>query len=231
MRSYSKISKPSAELTKFTSLPEDNFGVLVEDEKDARRLLWLVNQIGEAKLRKSAAKRGQYPDSQLLVSVILQRFQLKVPTHVYAEVKVPIYCAYVLALSDGSAVKVGMTGDWPGRAYSFVKTANYRENFDDALTALFDREKSMAFHVSSNSAARAIEKSIKKAFAARRVESPYNRGLINYGCGGHKEWFEHSAYAEIVEHLARHGPGVSLRASLTWMDLMQSLDSSTTRKH
>jgi hypothetical protein len=105
----------------FTTLPEDNFGVHVENEIDERRLLWLVNQIGETKLRNSAAKRSKYyPDSKLFVSVILKRFQLKVPPSVYTEVKVPIYWVYILVLQDHSAIKVGMTGGWPNRAYTFV---------------------------------------------------------------------------------------------------------------
>ncbi len=210
----------------FSNLPEDNFGVHVEDEMDVQRLLWLVNQIGETKLRKSAAKRNKYyPDRKLFVSVILKRFQLKVPPNVYAEVKVPIYWVYLLVLHDHSAIKVGMTGRWPNRAYDFVKTANYTKNFDEALVVLFDTEMSVAFCASSKSVAAEIEDETKKAFAHRRGPSPYERGLINYGCGGHTEWFDHSAYAEIIEHVAPIGLRTSLRANLTWKDQMQGLDT------
>ena len=74
----------------FTVLPADNFDMFVENEMDERRLLWLVNQIGETKLRKSAAKRSHYyPEAKLFVSVILKRFNLKVPVNLYAEVKAP----------------------------------------------------------------------------------------------------------------------------------------------
>lgn len=226
MNTDPKSTLVSSDSPEFTRLPEDNFGVLVENQMDEQRLLWLVNRIGETKLRKSAAKRGQYPDSPLFVSTLLQRFRLKVPTHVYAGVGAPLYRVYVLVLLDGSAVKVGMTGDWPRRAYDFVRSANYRENVDQTVIALFDGEKSMAFDASSQSAAHAIEKEIKTIFSSRRVESPCQRGLINYGCGGHREWFEFEAYAQIVEHLSRHGTGMSLHASLTWKDHMQSLDAA-----
>lgn len=39
-----------------TELPPDQFNVLVENDMDEARLLWLVNRIGETKLRKTAAK-------------------------------------------------------------------------------------------------------------------------------------------------------------------------------
>ncbi|MDO8040304.1 hypothetical protein [Janthinobacterium sp. SUN137] len=37
-------------------LSPDQFHVVVENEMDPARLLWLVNRIGEALLRKSVAK-------------------------------------------------------------------------------------------------------------------------------------------------------------------------------
>ena len=216
----------------FNTLPEDNFGVHVENDMDARLLLWLVNQIGETKLRKSAAKRNKYyPDDKLFVSVILKRFQLKVPPSVYGETKVPIYWVYILVLRDHSAIKVGMTGGWPGRAYDFVKTADYTKNFDKALFALFDTELSVAVHAPSKSAAIKIEDETKKAFAHRKAPSPYERGLISYGCGGHTEWFDYLAYADIIEHVATIGLCTSLRVSLTWKDQMQGLDMITIPSH
>jgi len=208
----------------FTTLPEDNFGVHVENEMDERRLLWLVNQIGEEKLRKSSARRGKYPDSPLFVSVLLKRFGLKVPPSVYTEVRVPVYSVYVLALHDHSAIKVGMTGTWPHNAYRFVKTANYTKNFDEELAAMFDTEMSVAFSVPaiSRKAALKIEDETKKAFAHCRVPSPYERGIISFGCSGHTEWFDYSAYAAIIEHLAPFEPRTSLRSSLTRQALMAS---------
>lgn len=219
-------------LRQFTALPEDNFGVHVENEKDARQLLWLVNEIGEAKLRKSAAKRNPYyPDSKLFVSKLLKRFGLKVPSSVYAEVSATIYWVYVLVLHDHSAIKVGKTGRWPSRAYDFVETANYRESFDEAVVALFDTEISRAFRAPSESVATEIESEIKKTFDHSRVPSPYERGLINYGCGGHTEWFDYGIYPAIIERLTPIGLGASLHAGVTWKEQMQTLDAIKSPGH
>lgn len=219
-------------LPQFTALPEDNFGVHVENEKDARQLLWLANQIGEEKLRKSAAKRSQYyPDSKLFVSKLLKRFGVNVPLSVYAAVPVPIYWVYVLVLHDRSAIKVGKTGRWPSRAYDFVATAHYRESFDEAVIALFDSEMSQAFRALSESVATEIEGEIKKAFDHGRVPSPYKRGLINYGCGGHTEWFDYGVYPAIIERLAPIGLYASLQASVTWKEQMQTLDAIENPRH
>ena len=216
----------------FTTLPEDNFGVHVENEMDAQRLLWLVNEIGETKLRKSAAKRNKYyPDRKLFVSIILKRFQLTVPPGVYAEIRASVYWVYVLVLRDHSAIKVGMTGSWPNRAFDFVKTADYAKSFDGAIVGLFDTEMSMAFRASSKRDAAEMEDEIKNAFGHRNAPSPYNRGLIRYGCGGHTEWFDYSAYAEIIEHVAPIGLRKSLRTSLTWKDQMQGLDTTAHPGH
>ena len=115
----------------FTELPEDNFGVFVENDKDEKKLLWLANEIGEEKLRKSAQKRNKYyPDSLLFVSVILKRFQLKVPPSVYTETNVPVYWVYLLVLNDHSYIKIGMTNNILGRVYAYVKTADYNKNYD-----------------------------------------------------------------------------------------------------
>lgn len=61
-------------------LPTDCYGFFVENDLDARRLLWLVNQIGEQKLRNGVAKYNEkYPDSKPYVSLMLKRYKLKSP--------------------------------------------------------------------------------------------------------------------------------------------------------
>jgi len=180
----------------FEQLPADNFGVQVNDEKDARRLLWLANKIGEKKLRASAAKRNKYyPDAKLFVSVLLKRFQLKVPVHVFAPVRVKIFAVYVLRLRDDSAMKVGFTGDWPGRAYAYA-------NPGPELSELFDMDRSVAIHFDSKVQAMRAEAQVKKRFAAHRVESPFLRGLIPFGCYGHTEWLSTSQYADVLDSIA-----------------------------
>lgn len=96
-------------------LPADQFNVVVENDMDRLRLLWLVNRIGETKLRKSVAKyMARWPGSLPFVSTLLQWYGLKVPVAVYApaeaSVRIPVYWVYLLWLADGSKIKVGMTG-------------------------------------------------------------------------------------------------------------------------
>jgi hypothetical protein len=210
----------AAKHEKFRSLPEDNFGVHVENEVDERRLLWLVNTIGEKKLRASANKRNKYyPDSKLFVSVLLKRFGLKVPPCVYTAVNMAIPRVYVLTLLDMTAIKIGITENWPDRAYAFVKTADYSRNFDQELEAKFDLQQSLAFTVDSITAARHIEGSLKKMFAKFRVPS-----RAAYGCGGHKEWFDYSIRTDVIEQLSRYGRGMSLAESIKWAHLEPSTE-------
>lgn len=206
----------------FNSLPPDKFGVHVANEKDELQLLWLVNTIGEKKLRASANKRNtHYPDDKLFVSVILKRFQLKVPREVYTEVQVPIFRVYVLVLRDHSAVKIGMSGRWPNRAYDFVKTADYSKNFDGAVKELFDVNQSVAFAAGLESNARMIEQSTKQMYLKFQVPSPYHRGLIHFGCGGHTEWFDYSIYDELVDAISTNETSTTLEASMTWRGSLQ----------
>jgi len=180
----------------FTELPADHFGALVENEKDARRLLWLVNQVGEQKLRASAAKRNKYyPESKLFVSVLLKRFNLKVPVHVYEPVRAKTYMVYLLLLRDGSGMKLGFSGDWLSRACSFLHP-------EDRLGDLFDLQRSQAVYFDSETQARNVEEHLKKHFAESRVESPVRRGLIPSGSSGHGEWFDASRYDDVVSALA-----------------------------
>jgi len=172
---------------RIVTLPADNYGVLVENERDAFSLLWLVNTIGEDKLRKSAAKRNKYyPDAKLFVSVIAKRFQLAIPRSIFAAQRVPVYFVYVLVLKDMSEIKVGMTGRWPLLALDFVKTANYSLNFVDKALGLFDGERSIAHLVSSEDAARCLEDDIKKRFAAFRIKKPLLGGGVSEVAASHQ---------------------------------------------
>jgi len=186
----------------FNHLPQDNFGVYVENEIDRRKLLWIANKIGETKLRSSAAKRNKYyPDSPLFVSTIIKRLRLKVPTEVYAPVNVLIYRIYILVLRDKTCLKIGMTGRWPDRSYDFVKTAEYLNNVSLNALQLFDSDLSIAFNAKSESDARVIESSLKSRYLTFSVSSPYERGLIPWGSGGHTEWFQFNIYDELVNIL------------------------------
>jgi hypothetical protein len=175
-------------------LPADRFNVIVENDMDRLRLLWLVNRIGEAKLRKNVAKyQARWPGSQPFVSVMLQRYGLKVPVAVYAPVRIPVYWLYLLWLVDGSKVKVGITGNWPGRAYGFVK-------FRRKITDVFDVDRSRALLVGGSKAeVLRRERELKSRFAAWGVDSPWHDGLVYYGAGGHREWFNGSVGEDLVK--------------------------------
>ena len=208
------------EMPTFIALPDDNFGVFVENEIDRKKLLWLVNNIGEKKLRISANKRNKYyPDKLLFVSTILKRFNLVVPADIYTAVREPIYWIYILVLKDFSALKFGMTSDWSNRSYAFVKTAHYQKYFEEELISLFDIKLSFASKVESKRCALDIERNIKQKFNAFKVVSPYERGLINYGCGGHTEWLDFAVYDELISYLGNLGKQISLNDSLEWSRL------------
>ena len=203
----------------FNTLPEDKFGVYVQNEIDARRLLWLANKIGEKKLRLSANKRNPYyPDSKLFVSVLLKRFNLKVLVEIYNAINIPIYRVYILVLHDHSKLKVGITGNWPHRAYAFVKTANYRKNFDGELKNFFDLHQSMAFPAGTKHNALRIESVAKKLCSPHKVPSP-----ARYCCGGHHEWFDYSIYPNLVKYFSVGGAAVTLASSITWQQSIQSI--------
>lgn len=65
-------------------MPEDAYGVLVLNEVDARRLKYLVEQIGEAKLRRHTKMYAEkWEGAKPFVSKVLKTFQVKVPTSAY----------------------------------------------------------------------------------------------------------------------------------------------------
>lgn len=177
-------------------LPDDEFGVLVENDMDERRLLWLVNEIGEKKLRASVNKyNARYPDCKPFVSLLLKWYQKTVPVAIYAPVRGPVYAVYLLVMTDGSAMKIGHSGGWHERSYAFL---NGKQHLED----LFDFDRSCAATIgSSKKDAAAIETSVKHKFHAFSTVSPWERGLIPYGCGGHTEWFVQDCYQDVVSYL------------------------------
>jgi hypothetical protein len=202
----------------FDSLPDDHFGVFIENEKDVRKLLWLLNEIGEKKLRKSSITyKKKYPDSDVFISTVLRWHKLKVPFKVYSPAVVPIYAVYVLMLEDHSSLKIGFTGRWPLRSYDFLKTADYRKFIPlDKVRDFFDTNRSFSINFESERIARDFEAAAKLKFEAFRVPSPRDRGLISYGCSGKTEWFDVSIYDELAAYLCglqKIGPGDTVATS------------------
>jgi hypothetical protein len=168
-------------------LPPDQFNVEVENDMDRARLLWLVNHVGEAKLRRSVAKyQVRWPKSRPFVSTLLKWYRLKVPVAVYAPVAIPVYWLYVLYKRDNSEIKVGVTGKWPVRVFAWVPL---RKEVAD----IFDLDRSKAFLVGgSKKAALCKEKAIKTAFAGSR--SRCARGWND----GYTEWFYSDCFDEVI---------------------------------
>lgn len=208
----------------FDSLPEDHFGVFIENEKDVRKLLWILNAIGEKKLRKSSSTyKKKYPDSDVFISTVLRWHKLKVSFKVYSPIVVPIYAVYVLMLEDHSTLKIGFTGRWPLRSYDFLKTADYRKFIPiDKVRDFFDTSKSFSINFESARIARDFEAAAKLKFAAFRVPSPRDRGLISYGCAGHTEWFDASVYDELSDYLC----GLQMSGSSITVTNSQKLESA-----
>jgi hypothetical protein len=204
-------------------LPLDYFGVLVENDMDERRLLWLVNEIGETELRSSVRKyNARYPDCKPFVSLILKWYCKTVPVRVYAPVSKPVYSVYVLVTKDGSAIKVGHSGRWHDRARDFLCR-------DKTLPDLFDLTKSCATVIGgSKKGAAAVETKVKHRFREFSTASPKERNLIPYGCGGHGEWFIQDCYQDVIEYLVsetKHRPDAAIRTLQSALEGQAVFDS------
>jgi hypothetical protein len=196
-------------------LVPDNCGVLVENDMDRRRLLWLASKIGEVKLRASAQKyRDRYPASLPYVSLLLKWYRLKVPTAVYAPVRSAVYSVYMLELIDGSAIKVGYSSCWTQRASSLVP-----QNM--GLAEIFDIDRSLCAAAPGKSAATSAKKSILAKTIHLRCEAPiahrWGQLGVVWGAGGHSEWRSGQARSQILALLIDHAcrsAVVTLRTAL-----------------
>lgn len=198
-------------------MPDDAYGVLVKDDMDRRRLTWLAGQIGEAKLRRSVEKRAlKWPGSKPYVSTMLKRFRLSVPPAVYAPVRVPIYSVYVLVILDGSAIKIGMSGNWLQRATNVSLRAVIYED----EPSLFDLDKSVAFVCQTKAAALLTE---RVALAATEDMKCAPSGVC-FGFGGRSEWRSGKALWLITSLLSEqtHRPPVTLREEQRRAELLVS---------
>jgi hypothetical protein len=203
-------------------LPSDYYGVIVEDEMDRRRLRWLVQKIGETKLRASVQKyKDRYVGSLPYVSTLLKWYRLKVPVAAYAPVRVPVYVVYLLVHRGGSAVKVGSSGFWIQRVASMVPLGC---NIDD----VFDLELSVALTVPSKSVAGAVERTILARTSELRCEAPFacqhGDGGVTWSAG-QTEW-RFAQARELVERLliqsAGGSPLLSLKLALVREAVLQS---------
>jgi hypothetical protein len=169
------------ESTFLAALPADHYGVYVENDMDARRLLYLVEKIGDEKVTGSASRYSQkYPGTHIFVSELLKRYGIKVPSRVYAPVNIPVHRVYVLLHPASSTIKIGYSSNWIQRVSAF--------------RCEFDLDRSVGTTFDSKSCALAAEKNVKRMFDWARTEPP----AVPYSACGHKEWFSAAIYDEAV---------------------------------
>jgi hypothetical protein len=192
----------------FADLPAHHYGVHVENEMDARRLLYLVEQIGADKVINSAYKYSQkYPGSRIFVSTLLKRYRVHVPTRVFAPVNVPVYRVYVLVHSASRKLKIGVSGNWLRRVMRFSH---------DYSLAGFDLDQSVGINFRGDKkTALAAEKMAKKIFSYASTTPPE---CVPYGAYGHKEWFDAEIYKGAVSSIASFHAMSSNRDYMTLHD-------------
>lgn len=200
-----------------SALPADFCDVHVEDEMDARRLLWLIEKIGEEKVRKSALKYKYYPESKIFVSTLLKWHQLKVPVAVYAPVSEPIYRVYIVPSSRGAVFKIGYTGRMVAdRLRAFV-------SLEAPLEDAFDIAKGIYVQVADKPEALALERKLKACCTKFAIEDAYRMGYAPFGAYGHKEWFTSEALPLAKAELSALGyTARKITDTLEWPDLWDS---------
>lgn len=197
-------------------LPFDSYGVQVDNERDRLTLQWLVQAIGEAKLRRSVEKHSRrYPDRRPFVSLLLRWYNLKVPVAVYAPVAVPIFSVYLLVLADGSAVKIGSTGDVARRVRGMLPAQDLAR-----VSQIFDLDLSLSYSTANKRRALDDERTALLASVDAQCAAPTagdGRIGVPWGAGGRTEWRDGAARQRIeatLLRLAAGSPLVSLRTTL-----------------
>ncbi|MEW6414239.1 MAG: hypothetical protein AB1482_03185 [Pseudomonadota bacterium] len=175
-------------------LPAHHYGVHVENEMDARRLRYLVEQVGAAKVEGSAARYSEkYPGSRIFVSVLLKRYGVRVPARLFAPVNVPIYRVYVLVHAPSRKLKIGVSGDWTRRAFRFTS--------DDSLDG-FDLDRSIGIHFGSDKKTALAAETMAKDFFHKANANTTPPDCVPFGAYGHTEWFNAEIYADAVAAIA-----------------------------
>jgi hypothetical protein len=189
-------------------LPAHHYGVHVENEMDARRLLYLVEQIGIDKVISSAYKYSQkFPGSRIFVSTLLKRYRIHVPTRVFAPVNVPVYHVYVLVHLSSLKLKIGVSGNWLRRIMAFSR--------DDRL-ADFDLDRSVGINFQGDKkTALSAEKMAKNLFHCASTTPPE---CVPFGAYGHKEWFDAEIYTDVVASIA----AFNTPSKRNWMTLREA---------
>ena len=195
------------------ALPEDLCDVHIENEMDARRLLWLIQKLGQDKIRKSAQKYKYHPESKIFVSELVRRYRVKIPVAFYAPTYVKMYCVYIAPLIGHPIFKVGYSGRLVDRLNSFVKSRS-------AIGEFFDINRGVFAFVHSKSQAMKIEARIKTICKEYAIGNAYSLGYTPFGASGHKEWFSIDGIeAAMIELRSTGYESRAIRDALDWPDL------------
>ncbi|WP_123648879.1 hypothetical protein [Lysobacter enzymogenes] len=201
-------------------LPADNYGVLVENKMDAKRLQYLVAVVGEEKVRKSALK-CKYPP--IYVSELLKRFRVRVPPHIYTATNIPCHHVYILAFPYELKIKLGVSGYWLRRSYAFMGNSTL-EHPDSKLSIGINFQ-------GDKKSARSAEKAVLSNLSGYKTQAPK---FIPWGSYGHHEWLCIEAYEDALYTL-RHfqseiaRPVINLKTArehdeILWQDALDIAD-------
>jgi len=167
-------------------LPDDNYGFVIENDRDLISLKYLVSEIGEEKLFKSLLKyKKKWPDASPFVSTILKWYNLKVPPKLYRPVKVTAsHFVYIFSLKSKESCKVGHSID-PEQRMGRMHVHGFEP---------FDLMNSYIAPFATAKEARDVEKQLKKLLKCDEKFSPYNNNLpeasgFYWGSTAHTEWF------------------------------------------
>lgn len=182
------------DLQKF-GLPDDAYGVEVSDEMDARRLAYVVLQIGETKIRRHAQIYAEKWDgSKPYVSKIIKTFRIKVPTKIYCDEPQPLWGVYVLVPSDRECLKIGHTSNFVQRARNIYPSLWRQEPGN--LARIFDLDQSMYYQCEERRYARALEAQLLQITIEDRASPPCN---ASFSGAAPTEWRNYSALPLITK--------------------------------
>lgn len=173
-------------------------------------------KIGEQKLRKSPDKyKSKNNGAAVYISILLQWYQLKVPSIVYSEKYITDFCVYVLVSTKCPVIKVGVTGRWPARAFAFAKQSYFQLYKVDELLQVFDIQQSFAIYTGPEKLARAIESAALRKFKRFCVQPPLESQLRSSGVQTSRERFSNEIYTDLVNFLRS---SISLNTTETCMN-------------
>jgi len=166
-------------------IPSDYYGVLIETDVDLIKLRYLVELIGEAKIRRSAERYTEkWPDTKPYISKLLKDYRVKVPVSLYRKVPTPVYCVYVLIIAGQDALKIGMS-QYPLRRAASMPNISAIRNAGGVL-GYYEADGSFFLQIGHcREDALKIEQKMLLFTAHYSIDKAVG---ISFGAGGSHEW-------------------------------------------